>query len=190
MRVEPSKPRYTIRSEAGVLSIACPPRRNWLLLLFLMAWLGGWTIAGTSTFTEVTAPGEHQAFLAFWLVGWAVGELWVLTIVLWQLTGLEKLFIVHGNLIQRVSIAGFGRNREFRGAEVRNLRATTPMLSAWMDQRSFVPPTFGSGYGAIAFDYGATTYRIGAGLDEAEARQIVATLSKQNPRMVETPSAI
>lgn len=189
MRVELSKPRYTISSEAGVLTIACPPRRNWLLLLFLMAWLGAWTVVGTSTFTEVTKPGEHQAFLAFWLVGWALGELCVLAIVLWQLAGLEKLSIVRGNLIQRVSIAGIGRDREFSGTEVRNLRATTPMLTAWMDQRSFVPPTFGSGYGAIAFDYGAKTYRIGAGLDEAEARQVVATLSKQNPRMMETPNA-
>ena len=189
MRVEPTKPRYTIRSEAGVLTIACPPRRNWLLLLFLMAWLGGWTIGGTSTLTAAMKPGEHQAFLAFWLVGWTIGEVCVLTIVLWQLAGLEKLSIVHGNLIQRVSIAGIGRTREFRGAEIRNLRATTPMLSAWMDQRSFVPPTFGPGYGAIAFDYWAKTYRIGAGLDEAEARQIVATLAKQNPRMVEVPNA-
>lgn len=112
MRVEPSRPRYKIRSEAGVLSVACPPRRNWLLLLFLIAWLGGWTIGATGTFTEITKPGEHQAFLTFWLVGWAVGELCVLTIVLWQLADLEELSMVHGNLIQRVSIAGIGRNRE------------------------------------------------------------------------------
>ena len=189
MLVEPSKPRYTIRSEAGVVTVACPPRRNWLLLLFLIAWLGGWTIGGISAFTAVTKPSAHQAFMGFWLIGWAVGEICVLAVVLWQLAGLEELSIVHGNLIQRVSIAGLGRNREFSGTEIRNLRVSRPLLSAWIDERSFVPPTFGSGYGAIAFDYGAKTYRIGAGLDEAEARQIVATLSKQNPRMVEAPNA-
>jgi hypothetical protein len=189
MRVEPSKPRYTTSSEAGVLTVACPPRRNWLILLFLMAWLGAWTVGGISALGEVTKPGEHQAFMVFWLVAWAVGELWVLVVVLWQLAGLEELLIAQGNLVHRASIAGIGRTREFAGAEVKNLRSSPQMLPFWMDQSSFTPPIFGSGHGAIAFDYGAKTYRVGSGLDEAEARQIVATLSKQYPRMAEAPSA-
>ena len=189
MRVEPSKPRYTVRTEVGAVTFGCPPRRNWFVLLFLIAWLGGWTVAGLTTFREVMRPGDHQAFLSFWLVGWAVGELCVLAVVAWQLAGLEELSVVRGDLIHRVSIAGVGRSREFTGTEVRHLRTTQPLLSAWLDGRSFSPPLFGSGYGAIAFDYGARTYRIGAGLDEAEAQQIVASLSKQLPRMVESAPA-
>ena len=189
MRVEPSKPRYTITSEAGVVTVACPPRRNWLILLFLMAWLGGWTIGGISAFAAVTKAGEHQAFMMFWLIGWAVGEVWVLAVVLWQLAGLEELSIAQGNLVHRASIAGIGRTREFTGSDVKNLRSSPQLLSAWMDQSSFVPPIFGSGHGAIAFDYGAKTYRVGGGLDEAEARQVVIALSKQFPRMVERPNA-
>src|SRR5262249_34165742 len=133
--------------------------------------------------------GDHQAFLAFWLLGWAAGELCVLAVVAWQLVGLEQLSIVSGNLVQRVSIAGIGRDREFSGAEIRNLRASPQVIPGWADQRAYWPPLFGSGNGAIAFDYGARTYRIGASLDEAEARQIVATLSRQYPRMVEAAAA-
>src|SRR5262249_59184790 len=51
---------YTISSEGGVTTIACPPRRNWLILLFLIAWLGGWTVGGMGAFTQVTKPGDHQ----------------------------------------------------------------------------------------------------------------------------------
>src|SRR5262249_58925209 len=75
MLIEPSKPRYTISSEGGVTTIACPPRRNWLILLFLIAWLGGWTVGGMGAFTQVTKPGDHQAFMLFWLMGWAVAEI-------------------------------------------------------------------------------------------------------------------
>src|SRR5215467_13872980 len=161
MRVEPSKPRYTIRSEAGAITIACPPRRSWFALLFL----------------------------AFWLGGWLAGEVCVLAVVGWQLAGLEQLTIVRGNLVQRVSIAGIGHDREFSGAEIRNLRASPQMVPGWADQRAFWPPFLGASNGAIAFDYGAKTYRIGASLDEAEARQIVTTLSRQYPRMVEAAAA-
>jgi hypothetical protein len=150
-----------------------------------MAWLGAWTVGGLSAFAEVAKPGEHQAFMVFWLIAWAAGEIWVAAIVLWQLAGLEKLSIAQGNLIHRVSIAGFGRTREFTGSHVKNLRGAPQLLSAWMDPSSFMPPIFGSGHGAIAFDYGAKTYRVGGGLDEAEARQIVGTLTKQFPRMAE-----
>lgn len=189
MLIEPSKPRYTISSEGGVTTIACPPRRNWLILLFLIAWLGGWTVGGMGAFTQVTKPGDHQAFMLFWLMGWAVAEIWVLLVVLWQLAGLEQLSVVQGNLVHRASIAGIGRTREFAGAEVKNLRSSPQLLSAWMDRSSFTPPIFGSGNGAIAFDYGAKTYRIGSGLDEAEARQVVLMLSKQYPRMAEAHNA-
>jgi hypothetical protein len=36
----------------------------------------------------------------------------------------------------------------------------------------------------IAFDYGAKTYRFGAGVDEAEAQAIVDTLRERWPSLV------
>ena len=38
---------------------------------------------------------------------------------------------------------------------------------------------WGVGGGAIAFDYGARTYRFGGGVDEAEANQIIATIKER-----------
>jgi hypothetical protein len=36
--------------------------------------------------------------------------------------------------------------------------------------------------GAVAFDYGAATFRFGAGIDEAEAKQIVAEIQQKFPQ--------
>ena len=44
---------------------------------------------------------------------------------------------------------------------------------------------WGVGGGVLAFDYGARTYRFGAGLDEAEAKQVVIAI-KQRYRISET----
>jgi hypothetical protein len=185
MRIEPTEPRYTVvRSGSGV-TVTTRPRRNWLMLLFIGVWLGGWTIGGATALAQVLRPGEGRAFLFFWLAGWLCGELYAITVVLWQLTGREEITISSGNLEHRVCAGGLSRAREFTGANIKHLRASPQTLSPWMDQRSWMPPLFGAGHGAIAFDYGAKTYRIGAGLDEAEARLVLAEIGKYDHRMLE-----
>ena len=190
MRVEPSKPRYTIERSGSGLVVTAPPRRNWLILPFLVVWLGGWTIGGFSAFEAVLEPGSHRAFMVFWLIGWAFGELYALFIILWQLMGREQLTISSKGLVHRVLVGGLNRAREFAAADIRHLRASPQVLSPWMDQRSWMPPVFGAGHGAIAFDYGAKTYRIASGLDEAEARLVLAEIAKYMPKMVETDSEL
>ncbi|SRR5258706_2356347 len=185
MRIEPTKPRYTIQQTAAGVTVAAPARRNWFVLLFLTVWLGGWTIGGMAAVAEVVRPGGHQTFLAFWLLGWLIGELYALAIVLWQLTGREELVFSSGNLIHRIRAGGMSRGREFSGAEIKHLRTSPQITSPWMDQSRWMPPVFGAGHGAIAFDYGAKTYRIGAGLDEAEGRLVLDEIRKHFPRMVD-----
>lgn len=185
MRVEPSKPRFTIQQIASGITVSAPARRNWFILLFLIAWLGGWTVGGATAIAEALRPGEQQVFLLFWLAAWLLGEVYVLIIILWQLAGREELTFSSGNLIHRVAIGSLGRAREFSGSDIRHLRPSPQIALPWMDQMRWMPPIFGSGQGAIAFDYGAKTYRIGAGLDEAEGRLVLAEIQKRFPRMVE-----
>ncbi len=44
MIVEPESARYTLESTTGRLQASIPARRNWLIILFLTAWLGGWVM--------------------------------------------------------------------------------------------------------------------------------------------------
>jgi hypothetical protein len=185
MRVDPSKPRFTIQRTPTGITVSAPARRSWLILVFLIAWLGGWTAGGASAMSEVMQPGEHQAFLLFWLAGWLMGELYALAIVMWQLAGREELALSRGNLVHRITIGSLGRSREYSGANIRHLRTAPQVGSPWMDQGRWMPPLFGSGHGSIAFDYGARTYRVGSGLDEAEGRLVIAEIQRHFPRMVE-----
>ncbi len=38
------------------------------------------------------------------------------------------------------------------------------------------------GEGLIAFDYGARTFRIGSGVDEAEAKQVILIIQQRFPQ--------
>ena len=186
MRIEPSKPRFTVLQTVEGVTVSAPARRNWLILLVLTAWLCVWTFGGTVAMSEVLHPGPDQAFLVLWLVGWLLGELYAVSILLWQLAGREELTFSGGNLIHRVAVGALGHAREFSGANIKHLRPSLEASAPWTDQRRWRPPLFGSGHGAIAFDYGAKTYRIGAGLDEAEGRLVLAEIQKRFPRMVES----
>lgn len=190
MRVEPGKPRFTIQPQGTGIAVSCPARRNALVLLFLVVWFGFWTFGGITTIRELMDPKQgDRAFLAFWLLGWAAGELYAIAAMAWQLTGREDIAVAGGTLTHRVSAAGLGRSREYAMAQIRNLRTSPQVLSPWMDQRTFMPPVFGAGHGALAFDYGARTYRLGAGLDEAEAGMVVAELAKRFPQLAGNASS-
>ena len=190
MRVEPSKPRFTVQQTANGLSIITPAPRSWFTLLFLMVWLGGWTIGGISAISDVSRGGDGQAFLIFWLMGWALGEFYALAVVLWQIAGREELVVSSDRLVQRIWLGGLNRAREFTSAAISHVRVSPQLDVMWTNQMRWVPPLFGSGTGAIAFDYGAKTYRVGAGLDEAEGRLVVDQLRSYFPRLVESERAI
>src|SRR5450755_4696616 len=94
---ETRSPRFVIETVDGRDQIAVKPERNLFLILFLIVWLGGWTIAGVSTFTTLLSKG-FQPFLAFWLCGWALGEALVVTTLCWMLTGTEILRVPGSDL--------------------------------------------------------------------------------------------
>jgi hypothetical protein len=187
MRVEPTKPRFSMSRAGAALTVSVPARRNWFVIIFLIAWLGIWTMGGAAAGAELLDPdrGPERAFLFFWLIGWLCGELYAIAIVMWQLAGREELTFSGSNVRHRVAAAGLGRTRDFDGAAIKRLRSAPQLSSPWMDQTRWMPPLFGGGHGGIAFDYGAKTYRVGAALDEAESALVLAEVQKQFPRMLE-----
>jgi hypothetical protein len=76
-------------------------------------------------------------------------------------------------------VLGFGNVREFDLAEVRDLRIDRPYPG--ITTLTWNSPAQMFGTGTIAFDYGAKTFRFGLGLDESEARQLVARLNSRHP---------
>jgi len=73
---------------------------------------------------------------------------------------------------------GTGRARQYDLAHVKHLRVVTPSFNPF--DFSSALQFWGIGGGLIAFDYGAKTFRFGAGVEEAEAQGIVTRLKSRH----------
>ena len=114
--------------------------------LFMLAWLGGWTIAG----------------------GFAIYTF------LWQLVGKEYIEVSYDRIIIKRAIFGFEPTKEYLASHIKNLRVAPftilrNTIDDWFRPRGF----WRAPSGFIAFDYGSKTFRFGDGVDEAEAKQIL-----------------
>ncbi len=189
MRVAPPKPSFTVEPTTAGLAVTMPATRIWFVLPFMFVWVTMWSIGGITAVSELLRPGDHdRAFLAFWLVGWLFGELFAVAIILWQVNGRELLLVSSTSLTHTFKAAGLSRTREYEAAAITNLRAPVQAFAPFMSYAGAFPPIFGYSFGSIAFDYGAKTYRIGSGLDEAEARLVMHHIGKYFPRIVENAS--
>ncbi len=184
MEVKLQSPRFRAGSTPTGFQVDIPARRNWLLILFLGAWLGGWVFGEADVSKQLLNSPSHEpmAFMAFWIVGWTIGGALAITALLWQLAGHEVIDIDSSRLKYRVQALGIGRTRSYAVADVKELRSVTYERGPGFNQRSLIPPIFGSGYGPVAFDYGARTFRFGPSLDDAEAKMLVAELAPRLPR--------
>ena len=183
MHVEPQAARFHVEVTPDGLRAVIPARRNWFVMLFLIAWLGGWVFGEVSASGELLRHGDKTptAFLAFWLLGWTLGGAFAATAVVWQLAGREVISVSSNTLLHRAEAFGFGWNRSYKASEVRNFRSTEYSSNAFTNQRAWFPPVTGSGFGPVAFDYGARTIRMAPSLEEAEARMLVRELSSRLP---------
>lgn len=194
--VQPAGPRsFVTEASEGVL-ITIPCRRNWAAVVFLMLWLTGWSVGEVfgltmlltnvlgMALTKTAVPGPGPWFMGLWLLGWTAGGLWAMYSVGLMLTGKELIFLNRAQscLALQQRVWGFGgRTREYALGEIRRLRVSPEGLGAYgfNAQRTWM-----TGSRTIAFDYGAKTFRFGAGVDEAEAQAIVDTLQERWPALV------
>jgi hypothetical protein len=186
MHIEPQSARFQVETTTDGLRIAIPARRNWFVILFLLAWLGGWTFGEISAAGELLHHGEKTptGFLVFWLAAWTLGGVFAVGAVLWQVAGREVVTANSSTLTHRIEIFGLGLSRSYRASEIKNLRATEYSVSPFSNQRAWFPPLYGSGFGPVAFDYGARTIRLAPSLEEAEAKLLVHSLSSRLPHLL------
>jgi hypothetical protein len=186
MNVSPAAPRFQTANTSSGITATIPSRKNWFVILFLGAWLGGWFFGEISAISTLTSEQSPEPFLMFWLVGWTLGALCAASIILWQLFGQEIVAVDASSLVHRVEVLGIGRTRSFSLKQIEKLRSVDFSVGAVNNQASWMPPIFGHGVGTVAFDYGARTYRLAPALDEAEAKLLVEQLSKFMPKRSDT----
>jgi hypothetical protein len=183
MLVRPEPMRSRLLERDGAIHARIPSHRS-----MAIAFLGGlvaalWLSATVFWIASLVRPPEgpyaregpplsvQLPFLACWIVAECVCTyFWV-----WNVFRREEVRI-DGRTIS-VRRWPFGRRREYEAAHIRRLRASPNEPSIFRDPFRAL---FG---GALAFDYGARTVRLGNGIDEAEARLIVDSIRTRFPEL-------
>jgi hypothetical protein len=177
-KVNPSTSRVTVIDDPRGLRLLIPTKRNWFLIFFMGFWLSMWAVGEImvpTQFLKGEMPGITTIFLLTWLGCWTVGGAFAIYMWLWNLMG-RQIITVHGHaLTTRRDIGGYGFDKEYDLAQVRDLRVSVMGFKAWDFSASL--QFWGLGGGVVAFDYGAKTCRFGTGLDEAEAKLVVGKIT-------------
>jgi len=104
----------------------------------------------------------------FWMMGWAFGEYFAGYTVLYALAGKQVIVASADGLTCRTEIFGLGSGKSYVAREIRNLRFQPAQATG----RSRVASR-------IAFDYGSRTIGFGAGLQEAEATEMISRIRQR-----------
>src|SRR5258706_10714548 len=145
-------------------------------MVFLPIWLTGWAFGEVFAARELLEKGP-QLFLGVWLIFWTFGGLTALYKWLAQIIGTERVTLATNALTIQRDVFGFEPTREYELSSIRNLRVSRVDFEAKYMSRNR-PGIFDNG--PIAFDYGAKTYRFGAGVDESEASAIIEELKSRH----------
>lgn len=168
--INPGKMRALITEVGGQLQITIPTKKNLFLILFSAAWLVGWAVGEFTVPTTFFHKGKDAAPLLFttaWLAAWTVGGVFAIYTWFWQAFGKEIITVDGSYISTKKDIFELGKLNQYQTSHVKNLR-TAPMVYDPSDVQSDLQ-FWGLGGGNLAFDYGARTYRLAIGVDEAKA---------------------
>ena len=140
-----------------------------MLGIFGVASIKSWNKTGTGSIT--------------WLSVWVLGSIWLLWKILWPLLGKEIVTITPDYLSLRRAILGIGYTTTYQAAHIKNLRAVAVLVPFYMRSYShhWWLHCMNILWGTLAFDYGSLTVRFGCGVDEAEAKHILAKIIARFP---------
>ena len=180
-RVTPASRRSVKSSVPGGVLVAIPAPQRWFAILFLPVWLAGWAFGEVTVARQlIFGSGAPPVFLLVWLAFWTVGGAFAMAALAWGVAGRELVTLSRGTFSVRREVLGLGRTWDYDADKVRGLRVSTGGFDPFSMSAGF--RVWGLSGGPLAFDYGARTVRFGAGVDEAEAADIVRELSEWLPR--------
>jgi hypothetical protein len=185
--VEPPKGRAKIADLGESVRIEIPLRHgiiDWLSLLFIFVFLVLWVAMPISVWIRMASQPKSENppifFLFLLMLLWAIGAVCFGTlcsqILMQMLMGREEILVTPQEL--SIKRRPFGKQLRYRLSEVKNLRVLEDLFSA-VSEPWLIWGMWWMGRGAIAFDYGMSTVRFGAGIEVAEARKIVALIKER-----------
>jgi hypothetical protein len=163
-----------IENSIGSLKISIPSKKNWFALIFGTVWLGGWYFGFKSASSILLSGGEENiganGFMLFWLIGWTVGGVAIISILLWGYFGQEEFYSDGQEIYFNKTIFGLGIKKRLEAIEIKKIR-TEVTNANWFGGNRWA--FWGLGPGKVKFDYGLKTFSFGLAVDDAEADHIV-----------------
>lgn len=104
----------------------------------------------------------------------------------WLISGREIVEVTTQSItIHRVAL-GLGPSKVFSGTQIKDLRVSPSNMNfdhpILMIYDTYYFPSHHVDIGTLAFDYGAETFKFGGGVNEAEAKQILAEIQQKYPQ--------
>jgi len=183
--VSPEQPRARISDTPAGRVVEVPTKRRGFALAVLFIWLIGWFVAwvaATSQLLSERAPaGSALIFLLTWLGIWTAAGAFVLFALTWALAGREVITAAPGSLVLERRIGSLARARRYDTSQIHDLRVSAQPYRPFDGHGGLW--FWGISGGWIAFDYGSSTIRFAASLEEAEAKEVVARLLECVPSL-------
>lgn len=177
---KPFPGRARIEHDGFSMKITIPSKKNWFIILFLSAWMGGWYFGESSAIKDVlnTENIFADGFMLFWLAGWTIGGLFAIIAPLWTLFGCEYITIEKPVFKIEKGLMNYGIiKKSYDLSMIKNLELSPESdTNSIFGSKKNINEFWGLTGGKLRFDYGMKTIKFGIGIDEAEARHLIEEL--------------
>jgi hypothetical protein len=184
MVVKPPAPKHKTENLADKLIISMPSRKILPFILVFGIWSLMWLGVETGSIAVIFTTREYDflsvIFFTIWFVIWNLLGGFLLYNLLWQLIGREEIQITNQSITISQVILGYKRSKEYLAEHIKDLDIAWASMQDLIFRRMSVPLV--ANFGMIAFDYGARTFKFAGGIEEAEAKQIIAEIQQKYPQ--------
>ncbi|MCC7187756.1 MAG: hypothetical protein IT312_03365 [Anaerolineales bacterium] len=184
MIVKPSTPKHKTEDLGDKLVVSIPSRKIFPFIMVFsiwsLIWLGGEISLIAAMFTSSTYNILSVSIVIVWFIFWTFLGAVLLYNLLWLLIGKEEIQITNQSITISQVVLGYKRSKEYTADYIKDLDIAWASMQDLMYRRISFP--LGTSFGMIAFDYGARTFKFASGIEEAEAKQIIAKIQQKYPQ--------
>jgi len=142
-KVHPGKGRSSISDLPEGLQIVIPAKKNFFIIMFLGFWLAGWLFGEITVIKQLIGGENHEAdlFLIAWLGMWTIAGVAAVFVWLWNFKGKEIILINSIELQHMRDFVLFRRSKEYEIAHISNLRVSpqiNSILNPWQNPQLFL----------------------------------------------------
>ncbi len=184
---KPYSGRAHINESTREFTIEIPSRKNWLIIIFMTAWLGAWLIGELSALGIVAGilSGNEQdlasLFVLFWLAAWTIAGFFIIRTLVWMIAGKEIISFSNTELKIHKKAMLLSKVKTYDIKEVKDFavipNTSTDNIFGGIDGLKFW--NMGN-QGSLKFDYGLKTVKLAMGIDEAEAKSLLDKIQSKN----------